>query len=214
MKILQEKIENQYKKQLPFVVYNKPNSKEVFGMFQENATLNVLDNRFDRQGFVFAPFDTKGKTILIPLDASELLCEQMCASEQVVYEHGVAQDTVSKSIHIDLIKKGVAAIKENQFKKVVLSRKQGVKIAQIDIVKTYTRLLHAYPNAFVYVWFHPKVGLWFGATPETLLQLKENQFTTMSLAGTQVYNKHAVPVWSQKEIDEQGFVTNLSLIHI
>ncbi len=29
-------------------------------------------------------------------------------------------------------------------------------------------------------------GLWFGATPETLLTISDYQFTTMSLAGTQV----------------------------
>lgn len=207
MKILQKKIENHYNKQLPFVIYNKPNSEEVCGMFQKDASLHVLTNSFDRQGFVFAPFHSLGTTVLIPLEASEVLYDGISSSDKANSVYQSTTDIASKTMHMDLVEKGVRAIQEAQFDKVVLSRKQEVDIGKIDIVNTYTKLLHAYPNAFVYVWFHPEIGLWFGATPETLVHLKENEFTTMSLAGTQQYSKKVATTWSQKEIDEQAFVT-------
>ena len=208
MKILQEKIEEHYKEQLPFVVYNKPNSRRVSGMFQKDASLNLLVNRFDKQGFVFAPFDEQGQTVLIPNDISELIYDTMEQKGKPTNVQHNLSDTASEAMHKALVKKGVAAIKEGRFQKVVLSRKQSVTIKEIDLVNTYMKLLYAYPAAFVYVWFHPKIGLWLGASPETLLQLKDNQFTTMALASTQVYQQHLAPKWSQKEIDEQGFVTS------
>jgi isochorismate synthase len=68
--------------------------------------------------------------------------------------------------------------------------------------------LQSYTSAFVYVWYHPKVGLWFGATPETLLQIENDVFKTMSLAGTQVFEENENPVWKTKELEEQQLVTD------
>ena len=75
-------------------------------------------------------------------------------------------------------------------------------------IKTFKKLLANYPNAFTYIWFHPKVGMWLGATPETLVQIKDNNFKTMSLAGTQVFNGTTNVSWHPKEIEEQQFVTD------
>ena len=44
-------------------------------------------------------------------------------------------------------------------------------LIDFNLVEVYQNLLQNYNNAFVYVWFHPKVGLWLGATPETLLDI-------------------------------------------
>jgi isochorismate synthase len=34
----------------------------------------------------------------------------------------------------------------------------------------------------VYCWYHPKVGLWLGATPELLFKKEGQQLTAISLA--------------------------------
>jgi isochorismate synthase len=60
----------------------------------------------------------------------------------------------------------------------------------------------------VYCWFHPKVGLWLGATPETLLQVSNKRFKTMSLAGTKNFEGTLKVNWSSKEINEQKIVTD------
>ena len=60
----------------------------------------------------------------------------------------------------------------------------------------------------VYCWFHPKVGLWIGATPELLFKVEGKRLTTISLAGTQAFNEYETVKWSAKEIEEQQIVTD------
>jgi isochorismate synthase len=208
LKVIQQKIKEHYKRKLPFVIYNKPNVKEVFGLFQQNDDLNIITNQFDSQGFVFAPFNSNDTTVLFPLSTSELVSDNMLVNDHLEFQDVLSINHDSKSAHVDLVEKGVEAIKKEHFKKVVLSRKEKVTLTEIDVVETYNKLLQTYPNAFVYVWFHPRVGLWFGATPETLLRLENNCFTTMALAGTQVYKENVAPKWNQKEVEEQEIVTD------
>ena len=60
----------------------------------------------------------------------------------------------------------------------------------------------------MYAWFHPKVGLWLGATPETFVKVIGSNFKTMSLAGTQPFEVDKDPIWTQKEFEEQQLVTD------
>ena len=98
----------------------------------------------------------------------------------------------------------------------MISREEEVQLSDFELLLVYQKLLKKYENAFVYVWFHPKVGLWLGATPETLLQISDTIFKTMSLAGTQVAEKDLESksteqinvVWKSKELEEQQLVTD------
>ena len=77
---------------------------------------------------------------------------------------------------------------------------------QITILETFQNLISTYPTAFRYLFFHPKIGLWMGATPEQLVKINQNQFETVALAGTQLYSENVI--WATKEIEEQQFVTD------
>ena len=68
----------------------------------------------------------------------------------------------------------------------------------------FDELCTAYPTAFVYLISSKFFGTWVGATPETLLSYKNGAFSTMSLAGTK---KEVSTEWTNKEIEEQEFVT-------
>lgn len=209
MNNIQQKITAHYQNALPFVVYNNPNSTTVFGLFQKDNHLHKITNKFDRKGFVFAPFHSDLTTVLIPFEDSEFVISELVTKAiNKSQRHFQNTSNSSKETHIHLVKKGIEAIENDAFKKVVLSRKEEVSNVEIDIFETYEKLLQSYPNAFVYVWFHPAIGLWFGATPETLLNIESNCFTTMALAGTQVYKENETPNWNQKEIEEQQFVTD------
>lgn len=203
MKLL-KKVLKSLKNNRPFVVYNKPNEVCVSAIFQKDDVLHTVDENFNIKGFIFAPFSNDKPTVLIPLSNSEFIQENF-EKENIVFSKVLGVNDKEKDNHISLVRNGVEAIKNNEFKKVVLSRKVEVSIRDFDIISVYKKLLHTYPNAFVYVWFHPKIGLWCGATPETLVELKNNKFSTMSLAGTQPYSEN--PNWTQKEIEEQQFVT-------
>jgi len=102
----------------------------------------------------------------------------------------------------------VLAIQQGEFDKVVLSRKMVLK-KQISIVSTFQNLIATYPTAFRYLFFHPKIGLWMGATPEQLVKINQNHFETVALAGTQLYSENVI--WETKEKEEQQFVTNYIL---
>ena len=71
-------------------------------------------------------------------------------------------------------------------------------------------MLDAYPNSFVNFFHIPTIGTWIGASPEILIETKEDIFYTMSLAGTQPAkgeNPIKAAAWTQKEIEEQALVS-------
>ncbi|NVK52629.1 MAG: chorismate-binding protein [Flavobacteriaceae bacterium] len=207
MKQIEDKINQAYTNQLPFVVYNKPKEEKVVGLFQKDSQLHTLTTNFNKSGFVFAPFTSDRETIIFPLETSVVI-EESYAKKALSLKEASAEDSQqAKKKHIALITKAINAIATGNFEKVVLSRKVVKEIETIDIVEVYQKLLNTYPNAFVYVWYHPSVGLWFGATPETLLNIKNYTFTTMALAGTQLYIENTKAVWQPKELQEQEFVT-------
>lgn len=204
-------IESQYKHQLPFVVYRKPNKTEVNGLLQNNNEL-FFTKDFAEKGFVFSPFDDSEKTVLIPLKASENIISSIVMSSAVETTHREKKvDIESKNLHINLVKKGVEAINKGQFKKVVLSRKERVQLEGHNPISIFKDLLNTYKSAFVYCWYHPKIGLWLGATPETLIKIEGNRFSIMALAGTQDYKGNLDVVWKNKEIQEQQYVTDFIL---
>ncbi|WP_339658410.1 isochorismate synthase [uncultured Polaribacter sp.] len=206
MKIL-NKIITFYQEEKPFVVYRKPNSDFVSGFFMQDKTLVFTDD-FSESGFVFAPFDSGQKAILFPLNTSEFITEELSLDTFNADEKYFSADEVSKEKHVKLVEKAIEEINKKDLKKVVISRTEQVKISDFNLLEIYQKLLQNYKNAFVYVWFHPKVGLWLGATPETLLNIENSVFTTMSLAGTQVYQNTENVVWETKELEEQQLVTD------
>lgn len=201
-------IENAYKKKLPFVVYRKPNTTILKGWFQKNDVL-YTSKKHTKSGFIFAPFDDKNSAILLPVDQSIFKQEEIKLSSNLIYKNNISLlNATLEETHISIVKKGVKAIENGLFKKVVLSRKEEVNLTEFNSIEVFKRLLINYPNAFTYIWFHPKIGMWLGATPETLVKINGNNFKTMSLAGTQVYKGTNNVSWQPKEIEEQQFVTN------
>ncbi|WP_372937233.1 chorismate-binding protein [Seonamhaeicola sp.] len=201
-------IETQYNQQLPFVIYRKPNKQEVYALLQKSDKL-FYTSEFTEQGFVFSPFDDTAKTVLMPLENSEYISTPTVNLKKVeVNTSKYIVDKQAKDYHINLVNNGVEAIENKQFKKVVLSRKEKVNLSEGNPFTIFKKLLNKYPSAFVYCWYHPKVGLWLGATPETLVKIEGNRFSIMALAGTQVYKDTLDVVWKDKEIQEQKFVTD------
>jgi len=219
-----------FQNQLPFVLYAKPNEEILHGVFQNDDTLYVFENQ---SGFVFASFynETHDKkdffsdkikkwvpdnqnlntfseetNVIFPLSDSEIFTEEI----NFEIENNLVQiennsDEVSRISFENLVKNGVSEIENGTFEKVVLSRK--IEVSQsVDFIKSYQNLLKKYPTAFRYLWFHPKVGMWMGATPEQLAKIKNSTFETVALAGTQVFSETVF--WQEKEMVEQQLVTD------
>lgn len=115
------------------------------------------------------------------------------------------------------VEMAVSAIRENRFKKVVLSRTKDLKYTDaFQPAQAFQSLVKAYPHAFVSLVNLPEENeLWLGASPEVLVeQLSDGTFKTMSLAGTQCARNaegELIPKydirWGEKEIEEQALVS-------
>lgn len=191
-----------FQNQLPFVLYAKPNEAILNGIFQNDDTFYEFENQ---SGFVFASFYNE-TNVIFPLSDSESCKEEInfeIEDEFIQIENN--SDENAQILFEDLVQKGVSEIEKGTFEKVVLSRK--IEVSQsVSFIKSYRNLLKKYPTAFRYLWFHPNVGMWMGATPEQLAKIKNYTFETVALAGTQVFSEDSI--WQEKEIVEQQLVTD------
>ena len=201
-----EEINTHLSKQIPFVCYVKPNETVWNLLVQQNEELVEFSNQ---SGFVFMPFH-EGNQVIIPFEENTFSQGNIENLEKKSTESFTSESNQKESFEA-LVSNGVSAIQQGEFDKVVLSRKIVLK-EQIAIVETFQNLISTYPTAFRYLFFHPKIGLWMGATPEQLVKINQNQFETVALAGTQLYSENVI--WETKEIEEQQFVTNYILAKV
>jgi isochorismate synthase len=200
-------------KKMPFVIYCKPNSDKLIGVFQKNDNLFEIDS-FEETGFAFVSFDGK-KKYLIPRNESDVYIETINEIDYFIEnEIDLNIDLDAKTTFENLVEKGVKAIQNNQFDKVVLSRKEILKIDNFDFGNIFNKLIFNYPNTFKYCFYHQKIGFWIGATPEQFLQSSENTIKTVSFAGTQPYSQSEEYIWQEKEKQEQQFVTDFILTNL
>jgi isochorismate synthase len=164
---------------------------------------------------VFSPFDSNKDTILFPLQHSiTISCSAILPSEIFNIKNLECKTKTYNASekeheqHLKLVEKGIKAINDGRFEKVVLSRVEELPISEENPIEIFKSVLKTYPTAFVYLWYHPEIGLWLGATPETLLKIEGQRFKTMSLAGTKKYDSSIEKSWGTKETNEQQIVTD------
>lgn len=205
MSELFKKAQKQLEEELPFVIYSKPNSDKITGIFQKEDALNFVKD-YAETGFVFVSFK-EDRAILIPENNSEIITEN---SKKVALESSEINASFTGKAKLDfqnLVQKGIDAIVSGKFKKLVLSRTEAVFLKESNPILLFQKLVSQYPTAFKYCFFHPKVGMWLGATPEQLLKVEKDILKTVALAGTQVFKEGEI-IWENKEKEEQLFVTD------
>ncbi|MEP1032412.1 chorismate-binding protein [Ekhidna sp.] len=109
------------------------------------------------------------------------------------------------------VEDAVLQIKAGKFEKIVLSRFKDEKLpANFSPWTFFQSIATKYTNGFINMTFVPGKGLWIGATPELLLSSNKEEFRTVSLAGTKTLEEGqnlSEIAWTQKEIEEQAFVS-------
>lgn len=201
------KVKIQQEQNLPFVLFCKPDSNKVVGVFQKNDHLYFVED-FEEKGFVFAPFDAEDLPY-IPLEHSDVYVEKLHQKHYFLESKtSISTNNSGKDFFEEMVAKGVEAINDNQFLKVVLSRMEEVAVSNFDIETTLKKMIQHYPSAFKYCFFHPKIGTWVGATPEQFLKTDANALQTVALAGTQLASNSTTIVWQDKEKMEQQLVTD------
>lgn len=163
-------------------------------------------------GFLAAPF------IGFPyfLQADSLTSFPLNSAGQATPFVTPVENTSKKTEFLGWVSEAIQAIKRGPLQKVVLSRidEQELPVG-FSVMSALEELASAYPAAFVCALSIPALpGVWMCATPEILVEQKEGIFRTISLAGTQsgvdadgFALAPSQARWSQKEIEEQAFVS-------
>lgn len=136
--------------------------------------------------------------------------------EQPFYTKNGVNESTPKTDFIQNVNKALATFDEKGLKKVIVSKVKVQSIpSNLDLTKKFFDLTQNYPLAFVSLISSKTTGTWVGATPEILISIDNKQtFKTVALAGTQPYLGQNIKeaVWTQKEIEEQSFVSK-HIIH-
>jgi isochorismate synthase len=207
------KIKTHLEQNLPFVLFSKPNSEKTIGLFQRNDHLYFLDT-FEEKGFVFVPFNANDFPF-IPLEYSDIYVEKNNSRKHYIENSFLKPDfNYGKDFFEELVEKAINELDDEKFFKVVVSRKEEVEINEFDIEIVFNKMLQMYPSAFKYFFHHPKIGSWFGASPEQLLKTEGSKMSTVALAGTQIASNIKSVTWSSKEVKEQQLVTEFIIDQI
>ncbi|MHA8074357.1 chorismate-binding protein [Aquirufa sp. HETE-40SA] len=196
--------------------WSLPQGKEAFLLqdFSGGSTLEEGWNLADLDaGFLAAPF------IGLPyfLQADSLTSFPIHSAERTKPYVTPTENSAKKGEFMTWVAEAIHAIKIGPLQKVVISRTDEKDLpVDFNVVTALEELRSAYPNAFVCALSIPALGgVWMCATPEILVeQNAAGIFRTISLAGTQSgvdADGFAISPsqarWSQKEIEEQAFVS-------
>lgn len=200
-----EKVREHHSLQLPFVIYRHPGEKLVKGQLQPNNIIEYI-NDFQEKGFVFAPFNSQKRAIVFSFASAEAISVEQESFQVNLKKRKYKEEQQEQDRYEKLINRTIDTIKASGLEKVVISRKKEIEL-ETEPFLYFKRLLELYPDAMVYCWYHPFVGMWIGATPETLVKTEGRRLKTMALAGTQVFNNTKEVSWKEKEKEEQAIVT-------
>jgi isochorismate synthase len=204
---LLQKIKTHWEQQLPFVIYATPQQTKAHVLLQQDSSSHSAKN-FSNTGFVFAPFDNTNTWFCIPEAFSEKISLELHGPSVLNTNTPFFQELVSdKEKHLVYVSEILDNIKNKTVEKVVATRKKEISLTSFDISELIKCIISQDISAFRYVWYHPKTGIWCGASPEVLLERDGVNFSTMALAGTQKVTGDTTTTWGSKEIFEQQLVT-------
>jgi isochorismate synthase len=217
-------IDQLLEQQIAFACWFNPRDNRL-GIVAGHASDVQLLDRFDQlngeAGFVFAPFNITDQCPVILLKPA-IYSEDFTSPEQLDFSNLVPfqQDKIveehcagrSKQEYLQTIEETIAAIREGELSKVIISRQIPVARNARSLGSLFIQLNEKTPNAFTYLVNLPSAGTWMGATPEILLKSQGEYFETVSLAGTQARKYDAEDYyWNTKDIEEQAFVSRYML---
>lgn len=168
----------------------------------ESENLNFNDNKYK---FIVSPFShTEGSrqfALINTLDEVPVSCVED-------NDISLSFPIMDKAEYFNYIEDIKTSLGGSISKKVVASRRVSVS-HKGDINKLLNNLCEQYPDAFIFFIRTKEFGTWIGASPELLLEKKEDRLLSMSLAGTR--KSSCEGAWDLKNVEEQEIVTNYIL---
>lgn len=169
------------------------------------VTLAHLGDAGDREGFIFAPFDTEGPTptMFFCGTAERHALPAVMPSAPVASAADIV--TGGDDFRGEFVK-AHALLRSGGLAKIVLSGHEDMVIDLRGAAESlFFRACLMYRDAFVAMVSLPNGDMWLMATPEMLLRGRGRTVETMSLAGTRIAGDTSE--WDAKNLREHGVVS-------
>ncbi|MCT4582287.1 MAG: chorismate-binding protein [Flavobacteriales bacterium] len=178
-----------------FVIYRTPYSNKKY-----YRTGDWKEYSAQSHGFIIQSFDNQ-KSFILEAPKKELNDKNIIINFP---EKKQTNHELSKTAYLEQLNTFIDA-SQRELTKVISSRiiNQSVN-QQFDLFQAFEKLASQQTNALVYILNIPNIGMWMGATPETLLKVSPTESYTIALAGSQK-SDHISP-WGKKEIQEHEYV--------
>jgi isochorismate synthase len=206
-------IKNHLDSNTAFYAYRLPKSDDVHLNTIASISpfdLAFLDDKQTSNGFVMYPFDaTTEQAWLFSNHETTVLSQKDKTPDHSNYS-SVKTNPETHDFHeySGQFAAMQQALNKGEVEKIILSRALPIHKNLIPALPAiFTHLLVRYPKAFVFMVSTPQTGIWTGASPELLFSGQNGTCTTVALAGTRTHDA-AYKSWTQKEIEEQGLVSN------
>lgn len=228
---MENTLDSYIEKNIPFALFRAPEQQARFV-----AQLSPLDlnPNFQQTGFHFAPFSGREKVpyVIIKNDV-DVVCSlkrnQMVLPNiedlnlknnfpSSISRRGKGMIASYKETHVNFqqyqndLQTYFDFFEKNETRKAIYSRLKNVNLPEdFDLLSFFEKIESAYPRALVYLVHLPNIGLWAGASPETLLNYNNGIAETVALAGTQKMIDGQTTedlVWGKKEIEEHQMVAD------
>lgn len=195
MNYFSDKLKLAIDSELHFVLVRKPNENVIHLWVNDNSGENI---------FLLHSFDNQVEKSISDKSPLQIIQDEFDYEFNLKLKSNPDFNPVNEENYIELIRRTVDKIKSSEIKKIVISRIKQVENQNFNLFKSFKNLVQSHPGALVYLWHNPGQETWMGATPELLLSKVGDEIKTVSLAGTKLPENE----WTQKEYDEQKFVTD------
>lgn len=153
-----------------------------------------------KNGFIIKPFD--GKEEYVIQSKPSFINEELTIIPPTTNDSDIV---LEKKKYLIQLEQFIEACNSTKLDKVISSRKIIHHTEnQVDLFKLFKFLAKKHENALVYLLHIPSVGMWMGATPETLIYSSKERAYTVALAATSPTAEQID--WKEKEIQEHQFV--------
>tara|TARA_B100001287_G_scaffold122065_2_gene102888 strand:+ start:5195 stop:6235 length:1041 start_codon:yes stop_codon:yes gene_type:complete len=184
-----------------FVVFKKPSHDKIV-CHQGDATRVQIDH-IDNKGFLFMPFDLNEDGYFLTPKTTIETKFHLSLNKNNSHEISIDDFSSKKKSYIKFINETIDKIHSSELEKVVCSSVFNIKLNSESCSEYFKKLIQLNHDAFCYLFYHPEIGIWVGASPEKLVNLNNNIVTTFALAATK---KEMNQIWSDKEFREQKIV--------
>lgn len=197
-----------------FAIYRLPHAGVCTLVGQDGvpASCTSLNELSAERGYVIAPFtpcDTSLVILLRPDVMRQCTLDEVAAMTDLPCHldgGNLTLQPASREAYHDDFSRFHRAFSATGIQKLVLARSADEPHQGNRPIDLFVKACKQMPDAFVSLFSAPQCGTWLVATPEVLLAREADRWSTMALAGTMPYAEE-IPQWSEKNVQEQAFVT-------